>query len=565
MLRRIACCAGLIGALASAGPAYGDAVETLLVNGKIVRYDAAPAEALAVRDGTIAAVGNTAELRKLAGPNTRVVDLGGRTVIPGLIDSHIHAIRAGLTWQSEVHWIGVRTLAEAQERIRQKAAQAPKGSWLVVAGGWTPRQFAEDRLPTQAEIAAAAPEHHVYVQLLYSRVLLSPGGYEALGIAGHPEVAARLTVERDGGGRPTGWLTGDARTVSILFDLLPRPTFEQQVGGTRAFFRVLNSLGLTGVIDPGGYNLSIPDYQPLFQVWRDRALTLRVRYSLCAPRRGHELEDYRTLLAMLPMGFGDDWLRFNGIGENVTWGFYNNDNPTAEHKEQLLEVLRWAAARGLTATFHWHNDRAVHHLLDVLERVNEENPIASLRWSIAHLNDASPGSLARMKAMGVGWLMQNAFYFRGEAFLGQRGLEAARRAPPIASALRMGLKVGGGTDAHRVMWPSPFVSLQWMLDGRTLGGVPTRGAEEAPTRIEALRLYTEGSAWFVFDDDKRGALAVGRLADLAVLDRDYLTVPVEDIGGTVSLLTMVGGRIVYAAGPFSAIEDASIERMAGAR
>jgi hypothetical protein len=207
----------------------------------------------------------------------------------------------------------------------------------------------------------------------------------------------------------------------------------------------------------------------------------------------------------------------------------------------------------------------VHHLLDVLERVNEENPIASLRWSIAHLNDASPGSLARMKAMGVGWLMQNAFYFRGEAFLGQRGLEAARRAPPIASALRMGLKVGGGTDAHRVMWPSPFVSLQWMLDGRTLGGVPTRGAEEAPTRIEALRLYTEGSAWFVFDDDKRGALAVGRLADLAVLDRDYLTVPVEDIGGTVSLLTMVGGRIVYAAGPFSAIEDASIERMAGAR
>jgi predicted amidohydrolase YtcJ len=270
---------------------------------------------------------------------------------------------------------------------------------------------------------------------------------------------------------------------------------------------VLNSVGLTGVIDPGGYNLSIPDYQPLFQVWRDRALTLRVRYSLCAPRRGQELEDFKALTQVLPMGFGDDWLRFNGIGENVTWGMYNNETPSEAQKETLFQTLRWAVTRGMTATFHWHNQRSVGHLLEVLERVNAETPIAHLRWSIAHLNDASRDSLGRMKAMGVGWLMQNAFYFRGEAFLGQRGLDAARAAPPIVSALRMGLKVGGGTDAHRVMWYSPFVSLQWMLDGKTITGTPTRGPEELPTRIEALRLYSEGSAWFVFDDDTRGALA----------------------------------------------------------
>jgi predicted amidohydrolase YtcJ len=555
MLRRLAHCAALLVALIGVAGAEAQPADTILVNGKIVRFDAGPAQALAVRNGRIAAIGSSGEIRALAGPATRIVDLGGRTVIPGLIDSHIHAIRAGLTYTTEVHWIGARTLAEALGRIRERAAAAPKGSWLVVAGGWTPRQFAEDRLPTQAEIAAAAPEHRVYVQLLYSRVLLSPGGFEALKIADDAGLAARVKVETDAKGAPTGWHLADARTVSELFDRLPRPGPVEQVRGTRAFFRSLNALGLTGVMDPGGYNMPLDAYRALFDLWRARGLTIRVRYSLCAPRRGHELEDFKALTAAMPMGFGDEWLRFNGIGENVTWGLYNNDAPTDEQKERHYEVLSWAAKRGLGATFHWHNDRAVHHLLDVLERVNAETPLAPLRWSVAHLNDASRQSLQRMQAMGIGWLVQNAFFFRGEAFLGQRGLEAARVSPPIASALRMGVKVGGGTDAHRVMWPSPFVSLQWMLDGKTVGGVPTRGPEETPSRIEALRLYSEGSAWFTFEDAERGSLAVGKLADLAVLDQDYLSVPVEDIGATVSLLTMIGGRVVYAAGPFAALEE----------
>jgi predicted amidohydrolase YtcJ len=535
--------------------AHAQAPDTILLNGKVVLYDAPPAQALAVRDGKISAVGSSADIGALAGPATRVIDLGQRTVIPGLIDSHIHAIRAGLSFTTEVHWIGIRTLAEALDRIRAAAKRAPKDTWLIVAGGWTERQFKEDRRPTQSEIAAAAPDHHVYVQQLYSRVLLDPGGYEALGIARDPELAARIAIERDNTGNPTGWLTGDNRAISDLFDLLPRPTFAQKNEGTRAFFRALNAVGLTGVVDPGGYNLSIADYQPLFQVWRERGLTLRVRYSLSAPRRGHEFEDFKDLTQILPMGFGDGWLRFNGIGENVTWGLYNNDTPTGAQKDELARVLRWAVSRGMTATFHWHNDRAVYHLLDVLERVNAETPVAKLRWSVAHLNDASPDSLKRMKAMGLGWLMQNAFYFRGEAFLGQRGAEVARISPPIVSALRMGIPVGGGTDAHRVMSYHPFVSLQWMLDGKTAGGIAMRGPEELPSRIEALRLYTQGSAWFTFEETERGAIGVGKLADLAVLSKDYLTVPADEIGSIVSLLTVVGGRIVYADGPFAAHEE----------
>jgi predicted amidohydrolase YtcJ len=243
-------------------------------------------------------------------------------------------------------------------------------------------------------------------------------------------------------------------------------------------------------------------------------------------------------------------LRFNGIGERVTWGMYNNDAPTETQKDDLYRVARWAAERGMALTAHWNNDKSAHHLLDVLERVDREVPIRGLRWSVAHLHDASEASLKRLKALGVGWLMQNALYFAAPGFLAAREATISL-APPIKTALRLGLPVGGGTDANRVMSYNPFVSLKWMVDGRTVDGMATRGASELVSREEALRIYTRGSAWFISDENKRGSLEVGRLADLAVLDKDYLTVPPEEIGALTALLTMVGGRIVHATGPFA--------------
>jgi predicted amidohydrolase YtcJ len=255
------------------------------------------------------------------------------------------------------------------------------------------------------------------------------------------------------------------------------------------------------------------------------------------------------------MGFGDDMLRFNGIGESVTWGMYNNDNPTDAQKQQYYEVAKWAASRGMTLTQHWSNNASIHHLLDVFERVDRDVPIGRLRWSIAHLNDGSAESFARMKALGVGWLMQDAMYFQGDAFIRTRGIAAARRTPPIKTAMNIGVSIGGGTDAHRVMSYNPFAALQWMVDGKTVAGTPTRDADELPSREEALRLYTRGSAWFIHDDDKRGALTAGHLADLAVLSKDFTSVATDEIGSIESLLTMVGGRIVYAAAPFAAMEE----------
>jgi hypothetical protein len=230
---------------------------------------------------------------------------------------------------------------------------------------------------------------------------------------------------------------------------------------------------------------------------------------------------------------------------------YNNENPTDADKEEFYRVALWAAAQGMTLTVHWNNDPSVHHLLDVLERVNREIPIAKLRWSIAHLHDASDASLQRMKALGVGWLMQDGLYFAAPSYIADRGRAQMQRTPPIVSALRLALPVGGGTDANRVMIPNPFVSLRWMLDGRTVDGIATRGEEEIPSREQALRIYTQGSAWFAHDESRRGRLVPGMLADLAVLSEDYFSVPLLRIAQIESLLTMVGGKIVYAADPFS--------------
>jgi predicted amidohydrolase YtcJ len=555
-MRFARCVLVLIAATLPAAPAVAQIADTVLLNGKIVTLEAAgTVQALAVADGKIVATGRSDDIRKLAGPATRTIDLAGRTVIPGLVDSHMHAIRAALFYATEVNWIGATSIAQAMERIRDKAKAAKPGDWIVVAGGWTPAQFAEKRRPTQAELAAAAPDNPVYIQLFYSNVLLTPAGFAALNISKDEDVPPRGKLERDPQGNATGWISGDNPTISGLFDKLPLPTFAQSVEGTRQFFRELNRLGLTGVSDPGGFNLTAESYRPLFRVWQDRQLTVRVVYSLFAQRRGKELEDIQVMTQMLPMGFGDDWLRFNGIGENVTWGLYNNDAPSEAQKQQYYELASWAAARGMTLTQHWNNNKSVHHLLDVLERVNRDTPIAKLRWSIAHLNDATQENLARMKALGLGWLMQNAMYFQGEAFLRERGNEVMKLTPPIKTALNLGLAVGGGTDAHRVMSYNPFVSLQWMLDGKTVGGVATRDTDETPSRAEALTLYTLGSTWFTHDEARRGSLGVGKLADLAVLSGDYLTLPVAEIGTLESLLTMVGGRIVYAAEPYAALEE----------
>lgn len=529
--------------------AYAQTADLIVTNAKIVTLDSAStvAQALAVREGKIVAVGGNDAVQALAGSATRRFDAGGRTVIPGLIDSHIHAVRAGLTYATEVNWIGAKTIGEAMERLRS-AAKARPGSWIIVAGGWSELQFAEKRRPSLAEVMSAVPDNAAWIQLFYSAVLMTPKAQETLGIsAGH--LPAGMTAENAASGEQTGWFSGTIVSISALFDRLPRPSLEDNIAGTRQFFAELNRLGVTGVVDPGGFSIYPSHYAALQKLWREKALSLRVAYSLFAQNIGAEFEEYKSLTPFLPMGFGDDMLRFNGIGERITGAMYNNNAPDAAAREKFLEIIRWAAKQGLSVTIHWQEDKSVHQLLDLYEQVNKETPIAPLRWSIAHLDNASAETLMRMKALGIGWTMQDALYLGGDRIVAQAG-EAVRRMPPIVTALRAGVHVGAGTDAHRVASYNPFVALQWMLDGKTVGGLPTRGPDETPSREDALRLYTVGSAWFCFDETRRGTLENGKLADFAILNQDFLSIPVEQIGATASLLTVVGGKIVYATDVF---------------
>src|SRR5262245_18035647 len=382
--------------------AAAQTADTVLLNGKIVTVDSRSSiqEGIAIGDGRILAVGSSVDLRKLAGASTRVVDLRGRTVIPGLIDSHLHAIRAALSFSTEVNWIGAPTLAEALRRITKASETMAPGAWLIVAGGWNEQQFAEKRRPTRAEIVAAAPRNPVYVQLGYGWVVMTEEGFAAFGIRDDADLPAGGTIERDAGGRPTGAISGNNAAIVALFDRWPKPTFEQQVDGTKAFFRELNRLGMTGAVDPGGNNLFAADYEALFHVWRTGEMTVRIAYSLNGQVSGSELEEFKGLTALLPMGFGDETLHFNGLGERITVAMNNNPEPTASQKQAYTDVVKWAAERGMTITMHWGPNSTVDHLLTIFEQVNRATPIADLRWSIAHLNDASEETLARMAALG---------------------------------------------------------------------------------------------------------------------------------------------------------------------
>ena len=537
------------------------AFDLVFTNGKITTLDPKRSEAknVAIRDGRIAGI--DIDERSARGPNTITIDLNGRRVVPGLNDSHLHVIRGGLNYNMELRWDGVPSLADALRMLKEQAQRTPPGQWVRVVGGWTEFQFAERRMPTLDEINAVAPETPVFILHLYCRALLNKAALKACGYTKDTPNPPGGEIQRDGAGNPTGLLIARPN-ANILYSTLakgPKLPPEYQMNSTRHFMRELNRLGLTSIIDAGGGFQNYPeDYAVIEELHKRGEMTLRIAYNLFTQKPKGEKEDFARWVKMTAPGKGDDFYRCNGGGEMLVFSAADfedfleprPDLPSSLEGE-LKEVVKLLASNRWPFRLHATYDESITRFLNVYEEVNREIPFKGLNWFFDHCETVSDRNLERIKALGGGIAIQHRMAYQGEYFIDRYGAKAAERTPPIRKMLDMQIPVGAGTDATRVASYNPWVSLYWLVSGKTVGGVSMYSDKNRLTREEALRLYTQGSSWFSSEAGKKGALASGQLADLAVLTDDYLSVPEDEIKQIESVLTVVGGKIVYATEEFS--------------
>jgi len=564
--------AGVLGGTASqASAALGRLNETrgtrmtrtILMNGKFATLDAnrPRASAVAIRDGVFEAVGSDDEIMRLVDATTRVVDLGKRTAIPGLNDSHTHVIRGGLHYNMELRWEGVPSVADALRMLRDQAECTPAPQWVRVVGGWTEFQFAERRMPTLDEINAAAPHTPVFILHLYDRALLNKAALRVLGIDKDSPNPPGGVIYKDRNGNPSGLLVAEPSALILYSTLAKGPVlpFEDQLNSSRHFQRELNRLGVTSAIDAGGGGQNYPDdYRVIQELHRRGQMTMRIAYNLFAQKAGSEFDDYKRWTGMVKPGDGDAMLRMNGAGENLVWSaadFENFLQPRPElagsMDEQLERITRLLVENRWPFRIHATYDESIAKFLDVFERVDRDIPFGGLRFIIDHAETIRPASIDRVKALGGGIAIQHRMAFQGEYFVQRYGATEAQYTPPVTDMLAAGLPVGAGTDATRVASFNPWVSLYWLVTGRTLGGLPLYPQERRLDREQALALWTTGSAWFSGEQDVKGRIAVGQYADLAVLSSDYFSVPEAGIKDLHSVLTMVGGDIVHGSGDFT--------------
>ncbi|HEV8004333.1 MAG TPA: amidohydrolase [Planctomycetaceae bacterium] len=537
--------------------------DLILHNGKITTLDRnkPEVEALAVSGGQVAAVGTNSEILALRGAKTQSIDLGGRRVIPGLNDSHLHLIRGGLNFNMELRWDGVPSLAEALRMLKDQARRTPPPQWVRVVGGWTEFQFIERRMPTLDEINEASPDAPVFVLHLYDRALLNAAALRACGYTKDTPNPPGGEIQRDKQGNPTGLLVARPNAMILYATLAkgPKLPLEQQMNSTRHFMRELNRLGLTSAIDAGGGFQNYPDdYKVVEDLHQRGELTVRLAYNLFTQRPKQELDDFSKWVTMTKPGAGSDFYRMNGAGEMLTFSaadFEDFLEPrpdlAAELEQELTQVVRLLAQHRWPFRLHATYDESISRFLDVFERVSAEVPFEGLRWFFDHAETITERNLERVRSLGGGIAIQHRMAYQGEYFINRYGAEAASHTPPVAQMLKMGLPVGAGTDATRVASYNPWVSLYWLVSGKTVGGTTLYPEANRLARLEALMRYTLGSAWFSGEETKKGALAPGQLADLAVLTADYFAVPEPEIKAIESVLTIVDGTVVYAAGEFS--------------
>ncbi len=548
--------------LASSGRAAMPGTDLVLTNAKVTTLDRQnpQAQAVAIRDGRFLAVGNEADVRAAAAPDARVIDVGGRRVIPGLVDSHMHIIRGGLNYNMELRWDGVPSLADAMAMLRAQAQVTPPPQWLRVVGGFTEHQFAEKRLPTLEELNQAAPETPVFILHLYDRALLNRAALRAVGYTRDTPDPPGGEIQRDGNGEPTGLLLAKPNATILYATLAKGPKLppEYQLNSTRHFMREMNRLGVTGVIDAGGGYQNYPeDYQVIEKLHGDGELTLRISYNLFTQKPKAELADFAGWSKQVKPGQGDDTYRHNGAGEMLVYSAADFEDFRVERPEMppnmeadLEPVVRLLAENRWPWRMHATYNETITRALDVFERVNREVPFDGLHWFFDHAETIDQRNIDRIAALGGGIAVQHRMAYQGEYFMERYGSRAAEATPPIRRMLDGGLPVGAGTDATRVASYNPWVSLSWLVTGRTVGGLTLYPPANRLDRETALRLWTEANTWFSNEQGRKGQVKAGQLADLAVLSDDFFGVAEGEIAHITSVLTLLGGKVVHGSGDF---------------
>jgi predicted amidohydrolase YtcJ len=523
------------------------------------------ASAVAIAEGRFVAVGHDHDVMKLAGPSTKIIDLKGRRVLPGLIDNHLHIIRGGLNFNMELRWDGVRSLADAMSMLKRQVAVTPPPQWVRVVGGFTEHQFAEKRLPTIDELNAVAPDTPVFLLHLYDRAILNGAALRAVGYAKDTPEPPGGEIVRDAKGNPTGLLLAKPN-ANILYATLakgPKLPFDYQVNSTRHFMRELNRLGVTGAIDAGGGFQNYPeDYAVIQKLGDEGLLTIRLAYNLFTQKPKGEKEDFLNWTKNSKYKQGDDYFRHNGAGEMLVFSAADFEDfrvarpdMPPEMEGELEEVVRVLVQNKWPWRLHATYDETISRALDVFERVDQDMPLEGLHWFFDHAETISDQSIDRIAALGGGIAVQHRMAYQGEYFVERYGFGAAEATPPVKKILDKGVKTSAGTDATRVASYNPWVSLSWLVTGRTVGGLEITPQRNRLDRETALRMWTENVTWFSNEEGNKGRIQAGQLADLIVPDRDYFSCAENEIADMTSNLTIVGGKVVYGAGDFAKLDD----------
>lgn len=527
-------------------------------------------QAIAVANGKIIKTGSNSDILKLKNKQTTLIDAKGGTIIPGLFDSHMHIIRGGRFFNTELRWDGVRSLKRALAMLKEQAQRTPKGQWVRVVGGWNAYQFEEKRLPTLEEINEATGDVPTFILHLYGHAYLNKAGIAALKIDANTPNPNGGLIEKDIYGNPTGMLVAEPNAFILYSTLskLPELTTEEKINSTKQFMSEMNRLGVTAIMDAGGGFQNYPDdYGVTGKLCEENGLTIRMPYYLFAQKAGNELADYTKWISSVEIGDGcdvpsDGTKRFGkmpkmeyhvqGGGENLVMSagdFENFDEPRPElsptMEGQLKSVLSLLIKNRWPFRIHATYNESISRFLNVIEDINKETPLDGLLWFFDHAETVSVENLQRIKALNGGIAIQHRMAYQGENFIKRYGKTAAANTVPLKKIMDMGIKVGMGTDGTRVASYNPWVGLYWLTTGKTLGGLKYMNEENILDRTTALKLFTQGSAQLIDLDSDRGMLKENYLADFSILSDDYFSVPEDKILNIESKLTVVNGKVVY--------------------